>query len=696
MKLLPQQPQRILYTSFLSLAVGTLTLGCVNNQKITNVRQELPEQEQVVLSQQTLDRAVNRVKPGLVRIMVVEPSYRGGREEKFVASGSGAIISEDGYIITNHHVAGKAVRIMCTMPNREEIPAVLIGTDPATDVAVIKLQPDTPRVFPVVNFGNSDAVRVGDPVLALGSPLGLSQSVTNGIISNTEMIIPSIFGEESFNLDGENVGELVRWFGHDAQIFGGNSGGPLVNLEGEIIGINEISFGLAGAIPGNLAKQVAEELIAKGTVERAYLGISINPLLKSHPEELRGVMVATVFPDSPAAEAGILPGDVIQKMGTQELHARFFEELPPLNKVLSELPLNQPVTVELLRNSEAKSLMLTPRLRPKAQPDQIEFRTWGITARDISELQAVSMARDTNAGVLITGVRSGGPADKAKPAIQRGDILLSLNNTPINNMAEFQAQLEKLFQEAEGVEKLVPVLVEFERDGHRTLSAAEVGIEPIKDPAREVQRPWIPVETQVLTRELKARLNLADSFTGVRVTRSYNDEFPIKVGDILTHLDGTPIEAKEEFETDVFPAMIRAYSKRAKPEVTLIREGVEQKLTIALDSAPQKSREMRRAQEVDFEYILREASFYDQQDPKLKGVDVRVVVDSVTDGGWASLGGLQVGDVVLVMDGKPITSIDEAKAQMEDIANRKPAYVVFKVRRGVETRFVEMEPFWNN
>ncbi|MGF1574300.1 MAG: trypsin-like peptidase domain-containing protein [Sumerlaeia bacterium] len=643
----------------------------------------------------SLDFAVSKVKPGLVRILVVEPSFRGGRESKFVATGSGSIISPDGYIITNHHVAGNAVRIMCTMPNREEIPAILIGTDAATDVAVIKLQPLEPRTFPVVEFGDSSAVRVGDPVLALGSPLGLSQSVTNGIISNTEMIIPSIFGSSNFNLDGENVGELVRWFGHDAQIFGGNSGGPLVDLQGRMIGINEISFGLAGAIPGNLAKTVAQELIAKGTVERAYLGMSLQPLLKSHPADISGVLVSSVLPDSPAEKAGLLPGDILQQVGETTLHARFFEEIPPINQIMAELPLNEPINVQVRRQGLVKQLSMTPLLRPKAQPKQIEFRSWGITARDVSELQAISMARDNSGGILVTGVRNGGPAAKAKPTLQFRDVITAIDGTTVRNLEHFNELVENITRAAPSDEELVPVLIEFERDGHTFLSAAEVGIEPLDDPAREVQKAWIPVETQVLTRELKRRLNLEESVRGVRVTRVYEPDYPLEVGDIITQLDGEAVLAQEEFDTDVFPALIRAYSRRAKPDATILRNNEEQIITLSLQNSPQKSREMRRVQEVDFEYILREATFYDQQDPMLKNAEVNVVVESVTDGGWASLGGLNVGDVIISMNGTRIATLDEAEAEMEVIQQSKPKTVVFVVRRGIQTVFAEMEPFWD-
>src|SRR6185295_5239678 len=204
-----------------------------------------------------------------------------GRMKKMRGSGSGAIISAEGHILTNHHVAGRGTRFVCTLSTREEVDATLVGTDALADLAIIKLDLATRRLkdqpLPVAKFGDSDKLRVGDVVLAMGSPGGLSQSITRGIVANREMIVPR--NQIAMTLDGEKVGELVKWIGHDAVMYPGNSGGPLVNLAGEIVGVNEVGIAsLGGAIPSNLAQKVAQELIAKGNITRSWIGLEAQPL----------------------------------------------------------------------------------------------------------------------------------------------------------------------------------------------------------------------------------------------------------------------------------------------------------------------------------------------------------------------------------------------------------------------------------
>ena len=278
--------------SFCSIAALAALTGALHAQAPAAAppRPQVPVAATTAAERAAIDRAIASVFPSLVRVSVVYMDQQGGREVKGMSSGSGTIISADGYVVTNHHVTGRPRRIVCTLSTREEVPAELVGTDPLADIAVLKLRPETPTVYKAARFGDSSKLARGQTVLAMGSPLALSQSVTLGIVSNPEMIMPQSLGGGDNLLDGEDVGTIVRWIGHDASIWPGNSGGPLVNLAGEIVGVNEISYGLGGAIPSNLARSVADALIKDGRVKRAWTGLELQPRL-SHDAR-----AGTLFP----------------------------------------------------------------------------------------------------------------------------------------------------------------------------------------------------------------------------------------------------------------------------------------------------------------------------------------------------------------------------------------------------------------
>lgn len=644
---------------------------------------------------EVVDQALSAVKPALVQIQVVESYFRDGRETKYQISGSGAVITPEGHVITNHHVAGHATRIKCIFSDKEEMEAVLVGKDPLTDLAIIKLQPTEPRTFPTVSFGDSSAVRVGDQVLAMGSPLALSQSVTLGIISNSEMIMPESmrrFG--GMEMDGEDVGALVRWLGHDAAIYPGNSGGPLVNLKGEIIGINEIGMGLGGAIPSNLAKMVGEELIKNGKMQRAWLGIEVQPRLK-HSTHEHGVLVSGVLGGSPGALAEVKSGDILLSLGGVPVDVQFAEQLPDYNLQVANLPIGQPVTIELLRDGATLQVTATPIEREVLLPDEQEVKEWGLTVRDLSQGIAKELKRDSTDGVLVTSVRPGGPAGASKPQIQRNDVLVSVGGEPIKSVEELRAATAKTLGDATAP---VPALTGFERKTGQYLTVVEIGSNELQDPGLEVKKAWLPVEAQVITRDI-AKLLGDENLKGFRVTHVYKgstaETAGVKVGDLIFAVDDQPLTATALEHYEELPTVIRQYRSGDTVTLSVGRNGTVEKIPVALVLAPKLDREMKKYRNDDFEFTVRDITFFDKAQESWKTDQVGVLVDEVKSGGWAALGQLSVGDLLLAIDGKPSTDVDNVEQRLNEIVQAKPRTVIFKVLRGIHIYYIEIEPQWS-
>ena len=648
----------------------------------------------VVRSQ--VDTAIAKVRPALVRIRVVSTEFSEGREIKQQSVGSGAIISKDGYIVTNHHVAGHAARMFCTLWNREEVEAELIGTDAMTDISVIKLKPESPREFQYVSFGDSSVMRVGDYVLAMGSPMALSQSVTLGIISNVEMIMPRFFGRGGqFRLDGEDVGSLVKWIGHDAAIYGGNSGGPLVNLKGDIIGINEISFGLGGAIPGNLAKTVVAELKARGKIKRSWLGVDSQPTFK-RTKNPRGVVISGVLENSPAAAAGFKTGDVLLKLNGEVTDVRYDEQVPNFMRIVTSLPLGKRVEALVLRDGKELKLSVTAVERGDLFPKQREFKQWGMTARDISSLMAREMKRANLDGILVGTVRPGGPAGEAKPPLEFRDVILEVGGTPVKNLAELVALTGKL---TEGQSEPVPVIVTFERKAERFLTVVKVGLKDLKDPGLEVTKAWLPVETHVISRDIAKQLG-QPALKGFYITRVFADttaeKAGLKAGDFIIALDGDKLTASAPEHEDELTTLIRQYDVGKKIELTILRDQAEKKVVVELERSPRVQREMKKYRNDEFEFTARDICFFDVADEQWRSDQRGALIEDVKPGSWAELGSLGVGDLILEVGGEPVGNVEELRQRMEKISTGKPTVVLMKVLRGVHTSFIEIEPAWKN
>jgi serine protease Do len=643
-----------------------------------------------------IDSAIAKVKPALVRIRVVATDFSEGRETKLQEVGSGAIITKDGYIITNHHVAGHAVRMFCTLWNREEIEAELVGTDPLTDIAVIKLKPEHAVQFTPASFGDSSKIKVGEYVLAMGSPMALSQSVTLGIISNPEMMMPRFWGSaQRIRLDGEDVGSLVRWLGHDAAIYGGNSGGPLVNLGGEIIGINEISYGLGGAIPGNLARTVAQQIITKCQIQRSWLGVDVQPLFKRSKDK-RGVLVSGVLENSPADKAGFKPGDVLLRIGGTATDVRFEEQMPDFMLLITSLPIGREVKAVVNRGGKDLTLRLVPIERGEVYPPQQELKQWGLTVRDFSSLLAKEMKRPGQSGALVTSVRPGGPAGSAKPALQPKDVIVEMNHQPVQNTQELLALTRKL---TEGRTEPVPTMVTFERKSARYLAVVRVGIEELKDPGLEITKAWLPVETQVISREIARQLG-QPGLKGFYITRVYPgstaEKAGLQPGDFITAVDGSKLSASDAEYEDELSTLIRQYDVGKTVELTLLRDKATLKVPVELVRSPRLQREMKKYRNDDFEFTARDTCFFDGVEEQWGASQTGALVENVKGGSWAELGALSEGDLIVEVDGRPVEKVDSLRRELERVASGKEPVVVLKVLRGIHTCYLEIEPNWKN
>jgi len=642
-----------------------------------------------------IEAAVQAVYPALVRIHVVFEEGGDGRMQKARASGSGTIISPDGYILTNHHVAGRATRITVRLADRQEIKATLVGTDPLADLAVLKIDrkdlrnPDA--ALPVAKFGDSGSLEVGDVVLAMGSPAGLSQSVTQGIVANTEMIAPG----GAMRLDGEFVGELVRWIGHDAVIYPGNSGGPLVNLKGEIIGVNEVGIGsLGGAIPSNLAKKVSDELIADGRVRRSWIGLNAQPLLKSMDAKT-GILVGGLISGSPADKGGLKAGDIITSCnGTDIPASRAAEDIPVFNRMLLEAPVGSELKLDGVRNGAPVTWKVTTAQREPAEPREKELLSWGLTARDLTALNAKELLRDDDKAVIVQSIRPGGAAAASKPAIMPGDLIVEVAGKPTANIDDLIRVSAEI---TAGKTEPVPSLISYEHNGRNYLTVVKIGPEPEADKPGLAKKAWIGIDTQVISSDLAEALGIPGS-KGVRVTQvhpgSSAEKAGLKTGDLLLKLDGTVIPTSRPEESDVFSSLIRQYKIGTEASLSVRRGKEDLVVKVSLDASPEGTSELASYDSETLEFNSRDIGQADRVSEKLPDDFKGVLITAITPAGWAALGGLSAGDMLVSIDGKPTDSIDTLKPILADLEKNRRSPIVMFVRRGITTRYIELEPTW--
>ena len=365
------------------------------------------------------------------------PRYR--RENSL---GSGFIINKEGYIITNDHVVKDADSIQVKLSNDKVYSAKVVGEDPKTDIAVIKV--NMGGELPVAVLGDSDKLQVGQWAIAIGNPFGLDRTVTVGVISATGRA----------NMGIETYEDFIQT---DASINPGNSGGPLLNVYGEVIGINTAIVaagqGIGFAIPINMAKQVVTQLIKKGNVSRGWLGVSIQPvtddIAKSFGmKKAQGALIADVMSGGPAEKAGIKQGDIITKFGDREI-----KDARQLQLAVAQTPAGQQVKVEVFREGRAQTLTLTVASSDSAaaqNPRSTEPQSgwFGLTVEDLPR----SMRSAGLKGVVVTDVDPDGIG--ANSGIQRGDVIVSVNRQRIANVTEYGKAIREA-QQRESIALLV-------------------------------------------------------------------------------------------------------------------------------------------------------------------------------------------------------------------------------------------------
>lgn len=356
------------------------------------------------------------------------------RERKTQSLGSGVIVdAKNGYIITNNHVIDKADVIKVTLRNGETYEAKLIGTDPESDVAIIQIKAKNITAIP---FANSEQLSVGDFAIAIGNPFGLGQTVTSGIISAMERSGLGIEGYENF-------------IQTDASINPGNSGGALVNLRGELIGINTAIFSKSGgnigigfAIPINMANDIMQQLISHGEVKRGRLGAQAQDLTQQLAEAFnipfrRGAVISHVDKDSPADRAGLKPGDIVT-----ELNGKSVRNADSLRNTLGLLRIGQTVTMKVLRDNKTLTLTakvaITETVKESIKGEKLHRH---LSGTELHNIPPDSKLYGRIEGVMISSVETGSPA--ARTGLRRGDIITSANRKNIKNIIELKSAIAK-------------------------------------------------------------------------------------------------------------------------------------------------------------------------------------------------------------------------------------------------------------
>jgi S1-C subfamily serine protease len=382
---------------------------------------------------QVVQDGKSKVFPAVVYIKVVQEDYERGEKKSQEITGSGVIVSPDGEVLTNWHVVDKAENVRCLLTDGRGLPAKVLGTDKDTDLALIKIElPKDAGSLPYASFGDSRVLKEGDFVMAMGAPWGLNRSVSIGIISCSRRFL-------------DQISEYSLWLQTDAPINPGNSGGPLVNTDGQIIGINargmNTADGMGFAIPSETVQVLVPQLRDHSRVDWTWFGLQLQPLhdfnKDTYFEGTEGVIIGETDPDSPARQAGVQARDRILSVNGTALNGVTDEDLPAIRRFLGLLAKKEPATFEILRGTEKLSLKITPREKGDVEGKELACKRWDLTIKEINQFDNPDLYFHRQKGVFVFATKY--PGNAANAGLQRNDIVLKIDGKEVSSLAEVEA-----------------------------------------------------------------------------------------------------------------------------------------------------------------------------------------------------------------------------------------------------------------
>ncbi|WP_374473568.1 PDZ domain-containing protein [Arenimonas sp.] len=646
----------------------------------------------------TIAAARDKVLPVVVSILNVREDFQQGEPVLSVSSGSGTVVSPEGHVATNAHVTQKGKSFRVVFADGRELPARLVGTDTLSDLAVLQVLPPKPETFAYAGFADTLGLSPGDTVLAMGAPWGLSNSMSAGVVNNPRRLLVSLFDDEADYEDrlgaDEPTGRYYAWIQHDAAIAPGNSGGPLVDLAGRIVGVNTrgMIFGgdLAFAIPGPDAGEVVRRLIADGRIVRSHLGLRLRSLKGTGLEE--GVLVNAVERGSVAEKAGLRAGDRILSLDGAAITARQPVDVPALQRRIAELPVGARLTLKVAQGDQRREVRLQTVAQPEDRGEERAFAPFGASLAELTPAMGRRRNLEAIEGLLVTGLRPGGPAAIARPGLQAGDVIHRINGQPVADHAALEAVAGK--PSADGK----PLVVEFQRQAERRVALlAPVHGDKLRTPLPEIGKAWAGVEVQPVTASLARDLGLPAS--GFRITRVYPGS-PLaaggaKVGDLLSAVDGVALRAANEDSDDGFHQRVRDLAIGARVRFDGFRDGKAQAFEVTLADSPANTSALRTLALTRLRAQTREMGFYDRAARRLPASQQGVVVDGVEAGGPAGLAHLQGGDVIVRLGEQPVDDLASLQSALDAaLAKGNGRVIPVQVLRGQETRILYLERYW--